>query len=147
MDTKNLIVGIDVGVETGIAVFKDNKLIELHTKNVYETILYLLDNVYDIKKVVIEDSTKQSFIWNKKNKSMSALGRHARNIGTVDGGVRIIKEACTSLDIDLISVAPLQKGKKWHKKDFKFFFPEWTTQTNQHERDAVKCVYVCRFLG
>jgi hypothetical protein len=88
-------------------------------------------------------SKKQSYIWNKNNKSSSALGRHARNIGSVDGKVQVFKEACEELKINIISISPKDKGSKWDHKTFLHYFHDWKGgKTNQHERDAVKCVRV-----
>ena len=134
------IIGIDPGKNTGLAVFQDNKLIELHTFTAYQAIKFLQSNKEHIKHVVIESSAKQSFIWNKNNKSTNAFGRHARNIGSVDGVVRMFLECCEEEEIQIYSISPLQKGAKWDSDKFKRYFQEYTKKTNEHQRDAAVCV-------
>lgn len=140
-----MVVGIDAGTHTGIAIFENQKLARMYSTNTYEAIVFLQECAYKIKKVIIEDSAKQSYIWNKNNKTGGALGRHARNIGSVDGSVRVFKEACEALKIGIIAISPLQKGKKWTHAEFVHYFPYYKGQTNQHERDAAKCVVSQRY--
>lgn len=138
------IIGIDPGKDTGLAIFENKILIETRSINTYEAIKFLQDNKQDIDYIVIESSTKQSFIWNKNNKSANALGRHARNIGSVDGVVRTLLECCEAENINVKTISPLQKGKKWDAVEFKQYFQEYTKRTNQHERDAAICVIKAR---
>jgi hypothetical protein len=134
------IIGIDPGKDTGLAIFEGKTLIQTQSINTYEAIKFLQENKQDIDYVVIESSAKQSFIWNKNNKSTNAFGRHARNIGSVDGVVRVIIECCEAENIKVETISPLQKGKKWNSEEFKQYFQEYTKKTNQHERDAAICV-------
>ena len=132
-------IGIDPGKKTGLAVFRNKRLIELHSFNTFEALIYIINNAQNIERIVIEDSGGQSYIWNDNN-NRKAFGRHARNIGSVDGKVGVFKEACESLKIDYIPISPLKKGAKWTKEQFKVYFPYWVQTTNEHERDAVKVV-------
>lgn len=137
---QKMIIGIDAGKHTGVAVFFDRKLQELFTCNTYQLIEYLQNNKNKIKAVVMEDSKLQSYIWGKNDKSNAALGRHARNIGSVDGRVEVIKEACEHLEININCISPAQKGAKWKAEEFLSYFSYFKGLTNQHERDAAKCV-------
>jgi len=138
---KSNIVGIDVGVQTGIAIFNEGLLKNLLTLNVYDTICLLQNSYNTIDTIIMEDPRLQSYIWNKNNKGISAMGRHARNIGSVDGSVRIINEACNGLKIDIRLISPKHKGRKITQDQFSLMFPYWNCKrTNQHERDAVMCV-------
>ena len=135
------IVGIDPGTQTGLAIFRNTKLSALHTMNTYEAIVYLQENQDAIDFIALEDSNKQGYIWESKDKTKRAFGRHARNIGSIDGKVRVFLEACEALNIDVMRIAPRTKGSKINHKQFIQLYPEYTKQANQHERDAAMCVY------
>ena len=145
MKNKNLTIGIDAGKHTGIAIFENNNLIELKSLNTYQTIYFIQQNADRIKCIVIEDSTQQSYIWGADQMNRKSFGRRARNTGSVDGKLDVYKEMCKELKIEVIPISPLKKGKKWTHAEFKVYFPEYKGTTNQHERDAVKCVVVMDF--
>src|SRR5574343_523173 len=141
---KKLVIGIDPGVTTGLAIAIDGILKEIQSLNSYQTIEYLQKHKDYIKMVIIEDSSKQSHIWNTKKMNKGTFGRRARNTGSVDGVVRVFKEACEALEIECRLISPLKKGAKWEKhEDFLKYFPSWKNKTNQHTRDAVKCLWCC----
>lgn len=140
MKSKYLIIGIDAGKHTGIAIFNNNKLVELKSFNTYETICFIQQIADKIKYIIIEDSTKQSYIWGADKMNRGSFGRRARNTGSVDGKLDVYKEMCQDLEIEIIPISPLKKGKKWTHTEFKTYFPEYKGTTNQHERDAAKCV-------
>jgi hypothetical protein len=135
-----MIMGIDPGKHTGIAVYDQGKFINIFDCNTYEAILFLQENKTNIKQVIIESSSRQSHIWNTKEMNKGSFGRRARNTGSVDGKVDIFREFCIKENIEIREISPLQKGSKWTKEQFKMFVPEWTKQTNEHQRDAAKLV-------
>ena len=135
-------IGIDPGKHTGVAVF-DNQIKQftnIFDCNTYEAILFLQANKENIKQIIIESSSRQSHIWSSDKMNKRSFGRRARNTGSVDGKVDIFREFCEKENIELREISPLQKGAKWNKEQFKIFIPEWTKQTNEHQRDAVKLV-------
>jgi hypothetical protein len=142
-----LAVGVDPGKDTGLCIYNLlTKQIQLQTVNTYGLICYLQQNAQNIQILVIENSSKQSFVWNKQNKTSNALSRHARNIGSVDGRSNVILETCEALNIDYKCLSPMQKGKKWSHKEFTTYV-QYTTQTNQHERDAAKLLFMLQIMS
>lgn len=138
-----MIIGIDPGKNTGIAIFKNKQLAELKTLTPYETVLFIQDNFSDIKRAVIEYSKGQSFIFvDPKSRSRpSAFGKIGRNIGQVDGLCELFIECLETNKIPVEKISPLSKGHKMKSAEFKLNFPEFKGQTNEHERDAAKIVF------
>lgn len=137
-----MIIGIDAGKETGIAIFENKRLVDLKTLSPYETICFLHRNIEKITKVVIEYSKGQSYIFNQRaGMSKAVVGRLGRNIGQVDGLCEIFIECCEKNGIEIHKHTPLGKGSKWKKEEFQHYFPQWKKRTNSHQRDATKIVW------
>jgi hypothetical protein len=141
MATNNkMIIGVDPGNNTGVAIFKNEKLIELKTFTPFAFILWFQKNAIEIDLVVFENSKLQSHIFTGGYTNKRVGGRIGRNIGQVDGFCEIIKDMCEFYGIECKGVSPLAKGKKINHQTFKDFVPYYNKQTNQHERDAAQVV-------
>lgn len=137
-----MILGIDAGVKTGIAIFENQKLVDLKTFTPYQAVCFFQENAGKISKAVIEYSKGQSYIFNKRiGMNEKVIGRLGRNIGQVDGLCELFIECLENNKIEVHKHTPLGKGSKWNADEFKYFFPEWKSRTNEHERDAVKIVF------
>jgi hypothetical protein len=138
-----MIIGIDPGKDTGIAIFENLKLTNLITTNTYGLIVFLQENKDRIEFAVVENSKGQKAMFKKggfaNNRIAAACGR---NVGEIDGEVRVITEACEAMSIELKKITPRAKGKKLNSEIFKDLFPEYLKQTNQHTRDAAMCAYM-----
>lgn len=143
-----MIVGVDPGKDTGVAVFKDKKLIELHSFKRYEFILWFQKNAINIKLLVLENSKLQSHIFTARNikkelteeAKRKIYGKMGRNVGEGDGFCEVIEEMCKFYKIECKNVSPLAKGKKITHETFIDFVPYYNKQTNQHKRDAAQVV-------
>lgn len=154
MQNKKLIIGIDVGKDTGFAIFENKKLTSLQTLNTYTAVKYLQENKNIIKTVVMESSKKQKYVWNAHNTSKSAGNKISRNVGEIDGQCAVFIQCCEFEKIKLIEISPKQKGKKLSHLELTMYLPEinkmkenkvkTNNNTNQHERDAVMCVMVAK---
>ena len=137
-------VGVDPGKDTGVAIFKDKKLVELKTFTPFAFILWLQEKVKEqeikVAMVVFENSKLQSHIFTGNSANKRVGGKIGRNIGQVDGFCEIIQEMCEFYNIKCKGVSPLAKGKKITHKTFIDFVPYYNKQTNQHERDAAQVV-------
>jgi len=137
-----MIIGIDAGIKTGIAIFSDRQLIGLKTLTPYQAVCFFQENINKITKAVIEYSKGQSFIFNKRHgMSDKVVGKLGRNIGQVDGLCELYIECFESNKIEVCKHTPLGKGSKWKQEDFQHYFPRWKNRTNEHERDAAKIVF------
>lgn len=137
-----MIIGIDAGIKTGIAVFENKELVDLKTLTPYQAICFFQQNAGKITKAVIEYSKGQSYIFNQRSGMTKAvMGKLGRNIGQVDGLCEIFIECFEANKIEVHKHTPLGKGTKWRHEEFQHYFPKWKGRTNEHERDAVKIVY------
>ena len=127
-----VLIGLDPGVHTGLAVFQNGALVELATIHPASIRSALVQ--WSPKRVVFEDSRLQGHAWTTHAARAAAL-KMARNIGEVDGYCRIIVEHCDELGIAAHGISPKGKGAKMDADSFREL-TGWTGRTNQHERDA-----------
>ena len=136
------VLGLDPGINTGVAIYEDGKLTELLT---IEPI-----NLADIFShysgeplfVVFEDSRLQSHIW-IPSQSKGVAANIARKVGMVDAWCYMIERLCESYDIAYMRVSPKAKGEKLNAEDFKRI-TGWTGKSNQHERDGAMVAWQFR---
>ena len=140
IDSRTLI-GIDPGKNTGIAIYRDGALCELHTLSP-DMIESLLVRVHP-DLVVFEDSRKQSPVFSRGVSARATL-KIARNVGEIDQLCRQIAEMCRRLGLFSVGVSPLRKGAKFNAERFAAVMG-WTQRSNQHERDAAMVAYPWSF--
>lgn len=128
------VIGIDPGVNMGVAIYEDAKLVELIT---IEPIgLVDIINIYADEPLFIafEDSRLQSHVW-IPSQSKGVAANIARKIGMVDAWCYMIERLCENYDVAYMRISPKAKGEKLNAEDFKRI-TGWTGKSNQHERDA-----------
>ncbi len=128
----SVIIGLDPGAHTGLAVFQGGNLVELATIHPASIRAALVQ--WSPRRVVFEDSRLQGHAWTTHAARAAAL-KMARNIGEVDGYCRIIVEHCAELGIMAHGVSPKGKGAKMDADSFREL-TGWSGRTNTHERDA-----------
>ena len=128
-----MILGIDPGAKTGVAIYREGCLQVLETTDTLAVCGMI--KATKPKLVVIEDSTVQSFVFTAPGVRHAAALKVARNIGEIDGYCKLIKQACAELKIECRSVSPKGKGQKLDAARFKIL-TGWPEASNQHERDA-----------
>ncbi len=127
-----LILGIDPGLRTGVAHYRDGQLVQLETVHPVDIPNVLLQ--HQPAHVVFEDSRLQSHVWGRGT-GVAAAAKVARNVGEVDAWCRLIEHTCSKLGIKCHGVSPQGKGRKLDAAQFERL-TGWTGRTNQHERDA-----------
>lgn len=127
-----VLIGIDPGVSTGIALFVDGAIGQLQTIKPHQIAEFLSKAMPD--RVVFEDSRLQSHTWTRV-KSRAAALKMARNVGEVDAWCRLIEAVCTDMGIAVYGISPADKGEKIKDADFKAK-TGWAGPSNQHTRDA-----------
>ena len=130
-DSRTLI-DIDPGKNTGIAIYRDGALCELHTLSP-DMIESLLVRVRP-DLVVFEDSRQQSPVFSRGVSARATL-KIAHNIGEIDMLCRQIEEMCRRHGLESVGVSPLRKGAKVDAERFAVV-TGWIRRSNQHERDA-----------
>lgn len=134
----SIIIGLDPGVNTGIAVFRNGKLEDLMTCKPHQ----IGFNISCVDRVVFEDSRLTSFMFTSVKARAAAL-KIARNVGEIDAWCRFIVMLCEELGIPAHGISPKGKGTKLSATEFNKF-TGWTGKSNQHERDAAMVAYPYR---
>ena len=140
IQSPGVILGIDPGVNTGVAVFIKGNLSHLETISPGD-----LDNFISLIKpdrIVFEDSRLQSYTWTSVKSRPAAL-KMARNIGEIDAWCRLITIICERLSISAHGISPKSKGEKLDAEIFGKV-TGWKGKTNQHERDAAMIAWPYR---
>ena len=137
----SVVIGIDPGANTGVAVYKDGHLIDLYTKCHEQALLFV--RTHKPSLVVLEDSTLQSHLFAGTGLNRAAAIKVARNVGEIDAYCKLIKQYCASLGIPYLSMSPKQKGKKMARKEFDAL-TGCSIPSNQHERDAAMVAWSLR---
>lgn len=127
------VIGIDPGVQTGVAIYEGGALVRLATVEAHD--YYTLLQSERPGLVIVEDSRLQSHVFTAPKIIGNAKNKIARNIGMVDGFCHLLESLCKSFEIEIISVSPLAKGSKYNAKVFEQI-TGYQGRSNQHERDA-----------
>ena len=131
----SVIIGIDPGTHTGVAIYRDGALFDLLTIEPFQ----LAETIAAISpaRVVFEDSRLQSHTWSRKLSAAAQL-KIARDVGQIDAWCRLIVAACERLGIPAHGISPKHKGAKLNSAQFAAL-TGWTSRSNEHARDAA-CV-------
>jgi hypothetical protein len=135
-----MILGIDPGAQTGIAVFRAGKLDDLVTIQPHELAECIKAN--KPSRVIFEDSRLTSFMFTQV-KSRAAALKMARNVGEIDAWCRLITAVCGELNIAFHGISPKDKGAKLNAAQFAKL-TGWIASSNQHERDAATVAWLYR---
>lgn len=131
----SIIMGIDPGANTGIAIYRAGVLAELQTiepHQLAETIAVIYP-----ARVVFEDSRLQTHTW-KRGVNNAAQLKIARDVGQIDAWCRLIVSTCERLKIPAHGISPKHKGAKLDARQFTAL-TGWAGRSNEHSRDAA-CV-------
>jgi predicted RNase H-like nuclease (RuvC/YqgF family) len=109
-----MLVGLDPGTNTGVAIFENGKLTKLTTWTPIQLITLLPS--LSVKSVIFEDSRLTSPVWS------------------------LICALCEEMKINAHGISPKHKGRKLDAETFNKL-TGWQKKSNQHERDAAMCVF------
>ena len=135
------IVGIDPGVNTGLAIIQDGKLFQLQT--VYPLDIPTMLAQWSPDRVIFEDSRLTTHLFTTNARAAVAKSM-ARKVGQVDMVCSFIVIACERLGIPAHGVSPKGKGKKLNAEQFKAA-TGWDGASNEHQRDA--CMVAWPYRG
>ena len=140
--TPCVILGIDPGVHTGVAVFVDGELQGMFTVKPHEIARTITTKTP--ARVIFEDSRLQSHAWNAHSKANKSAGfATARSLGQVDALCSLITAICEELSIPCHGISPAAKGVKRDAENFEAI-TGWTKSSNQHTRDAAMVAWSYR---
>lgn len=135
-----IILGMDPGAATGMAIIQGGLLVGLMTIEPHQIEAHL--TAWQPVRVVYEDSRLQSHVWTGAT-SRAATAKMARNIGEVDAWCKLIVAVCAKLGINCHGISPKGKGVKLNAAQFAVM-TKWAGTSNQHERDAAAVAWPYR---
>jgi hypothetical protein len=136
-----IVIGIDPGKLTGIAVSKNGKLIDIFIGNFWSAI-DSIDHFPDAIVIIEIPDTKH--VWHNHAKAKGAIQRTGVNVGSVIREAELLVEYLIRNERTYLTQKP--QGKM-NADQFRLI-TGWTGRTNQHMRDAgLLCFGVQRISG
>ena len=136
-----LLLGIDPGSNTGVAMYRAGELRKMRTVDPLEVIGLLRETVPDM--VVFEDSRLQSPVWSANKLRQAANLKIARDVGRIDMLCVLIEATCKAMQIQCHGVSPKGKGAKLDADQFRQV-TGWVEASNEHTRDAAMVAWPYR---
>lgn len=135
-------VGIDTGVNTGIAVWDSEKreLLSLDTVTIDEALFRVLGLVaeYQDIRVVVEDARLRRWVPDTHDVRKEMARR--LGAGSVKRDAKIWEDFLKRMKIPFQMVAPLRGATKWARDSFASV-TGYTGRTTEHSRDAAMLVF------
>lgn len=129
-------IGIDTGVNTGIAVSQDGVLKVVDCMTITQAMKFILDNYPSSDtKLYIEDAR----LWVGFHGKTKQTESKRQGAGSVKRDAKIWEDWCKENGYDALFVKPMGKHLKKDAKDFKRI-TGWQGSTNDHKRDAAMIV-------
>ena len=137
-----LIVGIDPGVNTGLAVWDtvSRAFLDIRSSGIVDAMEYLrrLHSERTISLIVFEDARKRK--WIPREKDLGEFKGKAMGAGSVKRDCAIWEEWCRAYEIDFVATPPRQGMTKWTDIAFRGV-TGYDRRTNNHGRDAAMLVF------
>lgn len=140
---KTLLVGIDPGSSTGLAVFDTDAgdgtgaLTRCEALPFWEAAEAVTSISADVAGVVLEDARRIG-LYAKRGERGARRDRIARSVGMIDRDVQLWLDLCGRLGLPVATVEPSRK--KWDAETFRRL-TGWEGRTNEHARDAARLVF------
>lgn len=132
-----LMIGIDPGKNTGIAICESGKIAKLYTSDFWGAI-EAIDTHPDAFIVIELPDTKH--VWHNKAKTKGAIQRTGVNVGSVIREAQLLRDYLVRNGREHITQKPTGIGKNMNADKFKRL-TGWSGRTNEHMRDAaILCV-------
>jgi hypothetical protein len=138
--TKPFVIGIDPGVETGVAVWQAEikRFIALETLDFWRTFTYLSTFPKDSTKVVVENPALNNFSYARHKQTGKDGLKIARNSGGNCREAELLIEGLKRDGYDVMEIKPTRR--KWTAEQLKRY-TGYEGRTNQHVRDAMALVH------
>ena len=139
MTSKSIKIGIDTGVNTGLAIMLWGDLTRVETTSITRAMALILQWCpSEETKIYIEDARK----WNgySKNITDKKSKSKAQGAGSVKRDAQIWEDWCKENGYAAVFIAPYHNNTKLDQKDFERI-TKWTGRTNNHSRDAAMLIF------
>ena len=137
-----LVVGIDTGMHTGLAVWDTTtrQFLDIRCSGIVDAMEYLRQLQYtrQIGLVVFEDARKRK--WIPRERDLAQMKGRAMGAGSVRRDSAIWEEWCDYHKIQHIATPPRQGLTKWTDESFRRI-TGYDRRTNEHGRDAAMLVF------
>lgn len=137
-----IFVGIDPGVNTGLAIWDTAKggfFIDVMTGTIVEAMMRIRQiDTKSIKSIVMEDARQRKWIPQEQN--LSQFKGRAMGAGSVKRDCSVWEEFCDYWGIPLEKVPPRKGLTKWDADTFARI-TGWKGRTSNHARDAALLVF------
>jgi len=133
--------GVDPGVNTGLAMWKDNELKVVETVNIIQAMSRVLaawEASEDDVTVVFEDARQRQ--WLPRERNASEYRGKLMGAGSVKRDCEIWEEFCNVYGIKYVAQPPRAGATKWTADTFRRI-TGYTGRTSNHARDAALLVY------
>lgn len=134
------VIGIDPGVDTGVAVMNLNLGVieEVYSMKIHAAMDFV-DGYVDSSLIVVEDAR----LWNGYRRGITAQEMRVRQqgAGSVKRDCAIWEDYLKEAEAFFVLLAPSAKGRKISHAEFKMFTGWSGGTTNQHKRDAAMLAF------
>lgn len=135
-----MIIGIDPGTKTGLAVSEGGKITAVYTLKMYQALALVADyhkRMGDELSVIFEDARQRR--WLEKEKSVSEYRGKLMGAGSVKRDCVIWEEFLEGNGIHYHAQAPTKGATKWSEEQFRRI-TGYQGRTSNHGRDAALLV-------
>ena len=129
MSKTELVIGIDCGVNTGVATWNigSQEFLLIKTMPIHRALDYVKDrHASHVIRLRVEDARQVKFNTNPAK---------AQGAGSVKRDAKIWQDFCEDLGIEVQFIRPSKALTKWSADAFKKY-TGWAGSTNNHNRDA-----------
>lgn len=134
-----IIIGIDTGKHTGIAVWnsEEKKFVEIKTMMLHQALQLVITHCKvwgrENVQILFEDARQRKWFGSASNAKMQGAGSVKRD-------AVIWEDFCTDYKIPFRALPPAKGATKWSPELFKSV-TGWNGKTSEHARDAAMMVF------
>lgn len=129
-------IGIDTGVNTGIAVWADGALQRVESMTITKAMRVVAEYPASTTKLYIEDAR----LWIGFKGKTKQTDARLQGAGSVKRDAKIWEDWCSENGYKAVFVKPMGNSAKKNAADFKRI-TKWQGKTNEHARDAGMLVF------
>ena len=127
-------IGIDPGVNTGIAVKLNGKYLSIETTMIHKA----MKTVQAIKDTCDTGGHRMSVIIENPNRSGGSVAK-AQGAGSIKRDFSVWRDFLTDIGVEFRAISPMKGMTKLDERRFQVM-TKWTGRTSNHARDAAMLI-------